>query len=79
LEAYQHKDGDKDKAQVERAELAPKPEIALVDEFLSHFVYGGTSTKKGEQIDLPLTLKALPARIDMSNYWKVELYDFRMI
>jgi len=37
------------------------------------------SAKKGDQIDLKLTMKALPARIDESNVNRVILYDFRMI
>ena len=50
-----------------------------MEDFLEHFVYGGTSAKKGDQIDLKLILKALPARIDESNVNKIVLFDFRVI
>jgi hypothetical protein len=50
-----------------------------VSEFLERFVFSGMSAKKGDQIDLKLTMKALPARIDESNVNRVILYDFRMI
>jgi hypothetical protein len=51
----------------------------MVSEFLELFVFSGMSAKKGDQIDLKLTLKALPARIDDTNVSRVILYDFRMI
>ena len=39
----------------------------------------GTSPKKGEQIDLKLILKSLPARVDESNVDRLRLFDFKMI
>lgn len=39
----------------------------------------GGSAKKGDQIDLKLTLKSLPTRIDEKNAERVDLYDFKMI
>jgi hypothetical protein len=51
----------------------------MVSDFLELFVFSGTSAKKGDQIDLKLTLKALPARIDDTNVNRVILFDFRII
>ena len=51
----------------------------MVSDFLQRFVIIGTSAKKRDQIDLKLTLKALPVRIDKLNMHRVLLYDFKMI
>ena len=51
----------------------------MVSTFLECFVYSGTSAKKGDQIDVKLALKALPARIDELNVKRVSLFNFRVI
>ena len=65
-----------DDAVNERAESAPEEETKMVETFLSRFVLSGFSVRKGDQIDLKLTLKALPARIDESNVNRVTLFNF---
>jgi hypothetical protein len=37
-----------DKIQEERTEDIPEDEVTLVEDFLEHFIYGGTSAKKGD-------------------------------
>ena len=67
---------DADDAVNERADATPEAEQEMVEKFLSRFVLSGFSVRKGDQIDLKLTLKALPARIDESNVDRVTLFDF---
>lgn len=76
---YMKVNSDADSMQEERAKAAPAEELDLVSDFLQMFVIIGTSAKKRDQIDLKLTLKALPVRIDKLNVHRVMLYDFKMI
>ena len=50
-------------------------EVELVEEFLSHFVFA-TSSKAVDPVDLNLILRALPARVDKTNVYRVDLFNF---
>jgi hypothetical protein len=43
---------------------------------LDKFILAGGSAKKGEQVDLNLALKSLPAIINEENIERVELYNY---
>mmetsp|Transcript_34489 Transcript_34489/g.45365 ORF Transcript_34489/g.45365 Transcript_34489/m.45365 type:complete len:90 (+) Transcript_34489:580-849(+) len=47
----------------------------MVQEIIQKFIFDSDS-KHPNQVDLCLTLKALPARIDESNCYRVELFNF---
>ena len=47
----------------------------MVETFLSCFIFA-TSSKIENQIDLNLILKALPVRVDKTNVYRIELFNF---
>ena len=50
-------------------------EVDMVDRFLQNFIFH-TASQRDSQIDLNLILKALPVRVDKSNCYRVELFNF---
>jgi hypothetical protein len=48
----------------------------MVTELLERFVLSGFSARKGKQIDVKLTLRALPVRINEQNVERVTLFNF---
>ena len=67
-------EADRDSAA--RADEAPAEEVELVEAVVKQFVFESDS-KHPDQVDLNLTLKALPARVDEANCRRVELFDFQ--
>ena len=53
----------------------PPDEVEIVNAIIQRFIFD-SDAKHPNQLDLTLTLKALPARIDESNCYRVELFDF---
>ena len=67
-----------DEIQLKREELVPKAEEEIVEEIVKKFIFE-TDSKHTDQVDLSLALKALPARVDEANCYRVELFDFRSL
>ena len=61
--------------QQKREELVPEAETEMVRGIIDKFIFE-TDSKHMSQVDLSLALKALPARVDESNCYRVELFDF---
>jgi len=53
----------------------PAKEMEYVTEFLDKFIFD-TGGKYEDQVDLKLTLKALPVRVDSTSFRRVELFHF---
>ena len=51
----------------------------MVDDFLSKFMFISQGTTSKSQIDINLVLKALPAKIDMNNIYRVDMIGFSVI
>ncbi len=51
----------------------------MVDDFLSKFMFISQGTTSKSQIDINLVLKALPAKIDMNNLYRVDMIGFSII
>ncbi len=52
----------------------------MVEEFLERFLFievGGSVSK--DQLDINLILKALPARIDANNVYRVDMIRFAVV
>lgn len=64
-----------DEIQQKREELVPEAETEMVRGIIDKFIFE-TDSKHMSQVDLSLALKALPARVDESNCYRVELFDF---
>lgn len=69
--------GHLDEIQQEREDNVPEDEVEIVEGFLEKFMFE-TDSKHQNQIDLYLTLKALPCRVDESNCYRMSLFDFPM-
>ena len=70
-----HVDEEADRESTARLGAAPKAEVDMVTAIIDKFVFDSDS-KHPRQVDLNLTLKALPARVDENNCYRVELFDF---
>lgn len=58
----------------------PPEELQLVDDFLNKFIFiavGGSTSK--DQVDINLVLKALPARIDHNNVYRIDMIGFAIL
>ena len=66
---------DVDEIQQKRQDLVPEAESEIVEKIISKFIFE-TDSKNTDQVDLTLALKALPARIDESNCYRVECFHF---
>lgn len=51
----------------------------MVDEFLGKFIFLSVGTTSKNEVDINLLLKALPARIDEHNIYRVEMIGFAVI
>lgn len=60
-----------------RANAAPEDELEIVENFLSKFCFEPSASSKKEQIDLKLALKAMPTRLDSSNYLRATYFNFK--
>ena len=58
-----------------RENLVPEDEIKIVEGIIEKFVFE-TDGKHQDQVDLSLTLKALPARVDENNCYRIELFNY---
>lgn len=56
----------------------PAKEMEYVTEFLDKFIFD-TGGKYEDQVDLKLTLKALPVRVDSTSFRRVELFHFQKL
>lgn len=54
-------------------------EFDLVDDFLERFVYVSDGNSHKETIDLKMTLKALPIKIDEDNVERISLINFTLM
>lgn len=66
---------EEDEIQKLREERVPDAETEIVEEIISKFIFE-TDSKHTDQVDLSLALKALPARVDEKNCYRVELFNF---
>jgi|LauGreDrversion4_2_1035121.scaffolds.fasta_scaffold49063_1 hypothetical protein len=57
----------------------PQQELQLVDDFLNKFMFIAVGTTSKSQIDINLVLKALPARIDPLNLYRVDMIGFSTV
>lgn len=58
----------------------PEEEVQLIEDFLDKFIFvGDSSSTSREQIDLNLALKALPAKVDEKNIYRIDLMNFNLI
>ena len=53
-------------------------EIQLIDDFLESFILQNDSGSKVDQIDIKLTLKSLPKKVNEHNVFKCSLFNFDM-
>ena len=58
-----------------REDLVPDEETEIVEGIIEKFIFESDS-KHEPQVDLCLTLKALPARVDELNAYRVEQFSF---
>ena len=49
----------------------------MVEDFLSHFIFA--TSKAEDEIDLNLILKALPVRVEKSNVYRIDLFNFESV
>jgi hypothetical protein len=78
LKKHEKRNPHLDRIQKEREKEAPDEEIEIVSNLLDNFVFD-TNSKRQDQINLNLTLKALPARVDEFNCKRIPLYAFRIM
>ena len=57
---------------------APPEEVKIVSDFLDNFIFN-TNNKRQNQINLNLTLKAIPFRVDENNYKRMPLFAFSIL
>ena len=57
----------------------PEAEIELISLFLEKFIYVSENTMITNSLDLKLTLRALPSKLDEYNVLRVELLNFSLI
>jgi hypothetical protein len=62
-----------------RTRNIPSQELQMVDDFLNKFIFISQGTTSKSQIDINLVLKALPAKIDMHNLYRVDMIGFSVI
>ena len=56
-------------------ENIPEGEIKMIEDILEGFCLASDSGSKRDQIDMKLAIKALPTKIDESNYYRCELFN----
>ena len=57
----------------------PEEEVQLVEDFLDKFVFISDSSSSREQVDLNLSLKALPLKVEESNIYRIDLMNFNLV
>lgn len=69
-----HKRGDD-----EFKKEVPDEEHHLIEDFLDKFVFVSDASISKDQIDLNLALKALPAKVNEDNIYRIDLINFSLI
>lgn len=75
---FQNRDAKYDEDPL-RTKTIPSQELQMVDEFLNKFIFIAQGTTAKSQIDISLVLKALPARIDMLNLYRIDMIGFSVV